>query len=207
MIGGMSTTRLTETSYIVLGLLEQLEPATPYDLKQLAAVSTVNFWTVPHTQIYTECARLAEGGLLEEERESTGRRRRIYRLTQPGREALQRWRSDASGGLYELRDVGDPEAVLRRRPEAARGRAGRGPPAALGRIRGAARRARPSPGGVAARARAGDRPRARVPALLVASELRGKGRREGRRRSGPLRGTDPPGRGAAAPRRPARSRR
>jgi PadR family transcriptional regulator, regulatory protein AphA len=105
MISSMSSPRLSETSYIVLGLLEQLEPATPYDLKQLAQISTVNFWTVPHTQIYTECARLAEGGLLEEEREATGRRRRIYRLTDAGREALQAWRSDASGGLYELRDV------------------------------------------------------------------------------------------------------
>jgi|SRR5277367_2013710 len=105
MIRVMSTTRLTETSYIVLGLLERVEPATPYDLKQLAHVSTVNFWTVPHTQIYTECGRLAEAGLLEEERESTGRRRRIYRLTQPGRDALQKWREDATSGLYELRDV------------------------------------------------------------------------------------------------------
>ena len=100
-----STPRLTETSYIVLGLLEQIEPATPYDLKQLAQISTVNFWTVPHTQIYTECNRLAEEGLLEERREESGRRRRIYRLTRAGRAALARWREDASGGLYELRDV------------------------------------------------------------------------------------------------------
>jgi len=101
----MSTTRLTETSYIVLGLLEQIEPATPYDLKQLAQVSTVNFWTVPHTQIYTECGRLAGAGLLSERREESGRRRRIYRLTAEGRRALESWREDASGDLYELRDV------------------------------------------------------------------------------------------------------
>jgi DNA-binding PadR family transcriptional regulator len=101
----MSSPRLTETSYIVLGLLDRIEPATPYDLKQLAQVSTVNFWTVPHTQIYTECGRLAEAGLLSEQREESGRRRRIYRLTDEGREALARWRGDASGGLYELRDV------------------------------------------------------------------------------------------------------
>ena len=101
----MSSPRLVETSYIVLGLLERLQPATPYDLKALAQVSTVNFWTVPHTQIYTECARLAEHGLLSEERESAGRRRRIYRLTDAGREALERWRSEPAGGLYELRDV------------------------------------------------------------------------------------------------------
>jgi PadR family transcriptional regulator, regulatory protein AphA len=101
----MSSIRLTETSYIVLGLLEQIEPATPYDLKQVAQVSTVNFWTVPHTQIYAECGRLAGAGLLSERREQTGRRRRIYTLTPEGRGALERWREDASGGLYELRDV------------------------------------------------------------------------------------------------------
>ncbi len=100
-----SEPRLTETSYIVLGLLERIEPATPYDLKQLAQVSTVNFWTVPHTQIYTECGRLAEEGLLSERREESGRRRRIYTLTGEGRAALARWREDATGGLYELRDV------------------------------------------------------------------------------------------------------
>ncbi len=100
-----SEPRLTETSYIVLGLLEQIEPATPYDLKQLALLSTVNFWTVPHTQIYTECGRLAEEGLLAEQREQSGRRRRIYTLTDAGRAALASWREDASGGLYELRDV------------------------------------------------------------------------------------------------------
>ena len=58
--------RLTETSYIVLGLLEQGEPATPYDLKRFAQLSTSNFWSVPHTQLYTECARLAGEGLLDE---------------------------------------------------------------------------------------------------------------------------------------------
>jgi DNA-binding PadR family transcriptional regulator len=98
-------TRLTEASYIVLGLLEQTGPATPYDLKRLATLSTLNFWTVPHTQIYTECARLAEAGLLAEEREQTGRRRRVYRLTDSGRAVLGRWRADPSAREYEFRDV------------------------------------------------------------------------------------------------------
>jgi DNA-binding PadR family transcriptional regulator len=126
----MSSTRLTETSYIVLGLLERIEPATPYDLKQFAAVSTVNFWTVPHTQIYAECGRLAIEGLLSERREESGRRRRIYRLTAEGRRALERWREDASGGLYELRDVAtlklffgaDPERLAVEQVDAHRGR-------------------------------------------------------------------------------------
>jgi PadR family transcriptional regulator, regulatory protein AphA len=111
--------RLTETSYIVLGLLEQLEPATPYDLKQVAQLSTSNFWSVPHTQLYTECARLAQEGLLDERQEETGRRRRLYRLTKRGRRALEEWRSEPASGSFELRDAatlklffgGDPKAL------------------------------------------------------------------------------------------------
>jgi len=96
---------LSEASYIVLGLLEQAGPATPYDLKRLATLSTLNFWTVPHTRLYTECARLAQAGLLAEDRERKGRRRRVYRLTDAGRAALGEWRSDPSAREYEFRDV------------------------------------------------------------------------------------------------------
>lgn len=101
----MHDSRLSEASYIVLGLVEQLGPATPYDLKRVAARSTLNFWTMRHTQIYTESARLAEDGLLSEERELTGRRRRVYRITDAGRSALDLWRSDPSARDYEFRDV------------------------------------------------------------------------------------------------------
>jgi PadR family transcriptional regulator, regulatory protein AphA len=101
----MSSARLTETSYIVLGLIEQIGPATPYDLKRMAQLSTVNFWSVPHTQLYTESARLAEEGLLSEEREQTGRRRRMYRLTDDGRRALEDWRSEPTEELEEVRDA------------------------------------------------------------------------------------------------------
>jgi PadR family transcriptional regulator, regulatory protein AphA len=101
---GEPSPRLTETSYIVLGLLELGGPATPYDLKRLAQISTSNFWSVPHTQLYTECARLAAEGLLDESQESGGRRRRTYRLTSRGRQLLERWRNEPTGDLYELRD-------------------------------------------------------------------------------------------------------
>ena len=102
----MSKSELTDTSYAVLGLLELCEPATPYQLKQTAQVSIFHFWTIPHTQLYTECARLADAGLLDEEREQTGRRRRIYRLSKEGRRALEAWRADPDAELYELRDPG-----------------------------------------------------------------------------------------------------
>jgi PadR family transcriptional regulator AphA len=102
----MSTPRLTETSYAVLGLLDLFEPATPYQLKQIAQVSILHFWSIPHTQLYTECARLAKAGLLDEQREKTGRRRRIYRLSRSGRKALRGWLGDPDTHLYELRDPG-----------------------------------------------------------------------------------------------------
>lgn len=93
----------------MLGLVEVLEPATPYALKQFAAISVLNFWTLPHTQVYTECSRLAAAGYLTEDREDTGRRRRIYRLTTEGRSALDRWRSSPAGNRLEYRD----EAMLK----------------------------------------------------------------------------------------------
>jgi DNA-binding PadR family transcriptional regulator len=106
MLGHVSNPRLTDTSYAVLGLVDRFGPATPYQLKQVAQVSILHFWSIPHTQIYTECGRLAEAGLLEERREQTGRRRRVYRLSVRGRRALDAWRRDPSTDLYELRDPG-----------------------------------------------------------------------------------------------------
>ena len=102
----VAETRLTDTSYAVLGLLDQWGPATPYQLKQVAQVSVFHFWSIPHTQIYTECARLAEAGLLTERREETGRRRRTFELSASGRRALNGWRADPETDLYELRDPG-----------------------------------------------------------------------------------------------------
>ncbi len=98
--------RLTDTSYVVLGLVEACQPATPYDLKRFAEISVFHFWSVPHTQVYSECARLAQAGLLEERREQRGRRRRIYRLASPGERALDEWREQPRYESLELRDVG-----------------------------------------------------------------------------------------------------
>ena len=102
----VQTPRLSDTSYAVLGLLDLFEPATPYQLKQIAQVSIFHFWSIPHTQLYTECARLAEAGLVDERREESGRRRRVYRLSAAGRKALRAWRADPNTDLYELRDPG-----------------------------------------------------------------------------------------------------
>jgi DNA-binding PadR family transcriptional regulator len=102
----MSTTRLTPTSYIVLGLVEKLGSATPYDLKRAVGMGVGNFWSVPHTQLYAEPERLAKAGFLREERERDGRRRRIYSVTDAGRAALDAWRAEPTGELTEMRDPG-----------------------------------------------------------------------------------------------------
>src|SRR3954452_1242255 len=105
-MNAVTAPRLTDTSYAVLALVDACEPATPYQLKQLAQVSIFHFWAIPHTQIYTECARLAEAGLLDERREESGRRRRIYPLSAEGRKKLDEWRSAPEADLYEIFDPG-----------------------------------------------------------------------------------------------------
>ena len=125
----MSKIRLTPTSYVVLGLIEQMQPASPYDLKGAAAMGVGQFWSLPHTQLYSECGRLAEARYLSERREESGRRRRIYRLTRAGEDALERWRAEPTSDLYELRDAGllklfgaDPKKLAPQQLEAHRGR-------------------------------------------------------------------------------------
>jgi PadR family transcriptional regulator AphA len=99
----MQELRLTPTSYIVLGFVAWAGEATPYYLKQLVAGSVGNFWTLQHAQLYTEPERLTRAGYLREERERTGRRRRLYRITPKGRKALDDWRAEPTDDIPELR--------------------------------------------------------------------------------------------------------
>ena len=111
--------QLTQTSYVVLGLVEQAGEATPYDLKQIVAATVGGFFSIPHSQLYAEPERLAGAGYLRERREQTGRRRKHYAVTQKGRDALRDWLATPTAELYELRDPGllklafggDPKAL------------------------------------------------------------------------------------------------
>lgn len=100
----MQGRRLTPTSYIVLGLLEQAGEATPYELKQMVAVSVGEFWTLQHAQLYSEPQQLTASGHLSERREQGGRRRRRYSLTDRGRAALDAWRATPTEAFAELRE-------------------------------------------------------------------------------------------------------
>jgi PadR family transcriptional regulator AphA len=102
----MQEPRLTPTSYIVLGLLSWAGETTPYRLKQMVAGSIGFFWSIQHAQLYTEPERLARGGYVSERREESGRRRKLYRLTDKGREALEAWRAEPTAQLSEVRDLG-----------------------------------------------------------------------------------------------------
>jgi PadR family transcriptional regulator AphA len=99
----MQEPRLNPISYIVLGFLNWNEELTPYRLKQIVAESVGNFWTLQHAQLYSEPERLANAGYLTERREQGGRRRKLYSITDKGREALAAWRAEPTDAILELR--------------------------------------------------------------------------------------------------------
>jgi PadR family transcriptional regulator, regulatory protein AphA len=97
---------LTPTSYLVLGLVAHWQPCTSYDMKRLVAISIGRFWSFPHSQLYAEPERLVGAGLLREDREATGRKRRLYRITAAGEAALQGWLCEPADEVGELRELG-----------------------------------------------------------------------------------------------------
>ena len=102
----MSTERLTPTSYLVLGLLAREGPSTPYALERHVAATLGNFWSFPHTLLYSEPPRLEALGLVTETRESAGRRRRMFEITSLGLAALDAWLERPADVPTELRDRG-----------------------------------------------------------------------------------------------------
>jgi DNA-binding PadR family transcriptional regulator len=114
-----SEPRLTPTSYIVLSLIQASGEATPYDLKSAMAAGIKDLWSLQHAQLYSEPARLADSGYLVERQEHEGRRRKHYKITEKGRQALRRWLQEPPAALAELRDPGllklffgsDPKAM------------------------------------------------------------------------------------------------
>lgn len=109
--------------HIVLGLIARHGPLTPYDLKSRIEESIDYFWPIPHAQLYRIPVRLAGQGLLREEAEEGGRRRRVFHLTDAGRACLREWLADPVGPPAETRDpaqlklffvdLGDPGDVVR----------------------------------------------------------------------------------------------
>jgi len=76
---------------VILGLLS-LGPRSGYEIKATVDRSTRYFWAASYGQIYPELRRLERDGLIDGEDAPNGARpRRVYRLTDPGRVALEEW--------------------------------------------------------------------------------------------------------------------
>jgi PadR family transcriptional regulator AphA len=80
--------------FAILGFLNY-QPLSGYDLKKLFDHSVRHFWSADQSQIYRTLARLTDQGLadvtLEEQIERPDRK--VYHITQAGREALRQWLS------------------------------------------------------------------------------------------------------------------
>jgi PadR family transcriptional regulator, regulatory protein AphA len=119
MIQSMSRSDLTPVSYVVLGLVDRDGPSTPYAIKAAVGRGIAHFWQFPHSQIYAETERLARLGLLAEEREQTGRRRRSYRITAEGRAALTTWLGEPTDEPLQVRSLGLLKLYFAQRAEPA----------------------------------------------------------------------------------------
>ena len=88
---------------VILGILS-VHPCSGYEIKASVDRSTRFFWAASYGQIYPELRRLEAEGLIEGEDAPNGRRaRRVYRLTDAGREELVAWLL-APKTTIELRD-------------------------------------------------------------------------------------------------------
>jgi DNA-binding PadR family transcriptional regulator len=81
----------TAVTPVVLGLLA-LGARSGYDIKGAVDRSTRFFWAASYGQIYPELRRLeAEGLIVGEHAPNGARSRRVYELTDAGRQALRDW--------------------------------------------------------------------------------------------------------------------
>ena len=87
---------LPVTSYALLGLLTFGDELTGYELKQRADRTLGFYWVAPAmSQVYSELSRLHRLGLVAAREDRTeGRTTRRYRISEAGRERLQRWLVD-----------------------------------------------------------------------------------------------------------------
>lgn len=83
--------QLTTTSYAVLTQVA-VRPWSAYELVQQRVRYFRYVWPAAESAIYREAKRLAEMGLIEGEKEYTGKRARtVYSITEKGKEVLREW--------------------------------------------------------------------------------------------------------------------
>lgn len=82
----------SRTPWAVLGCLT-VEPMSGYDVKQFLERTVSHFWSESYGQIYPTLRKLEDDGLVEGRTEpgDRGRDKRVFRITDAGRDALAAW--------------------------------------------------------------------------------------------------------------------
>lgn len=99
------TSTLSDQAYVVLTVIALRAPVTAYGIERMLDQLAGEFWSAPHTQVYRECRRLADAGLVRERQEASGRRRRVYALTKKGRDTITQWVRTPTDRSIEVRDI------------------------------------------------------------------------------------------------------
>lgn len=89
--------------YIVLGMLSY-GPMTGYEMKSWVKEALSYMWDISYGQIYPTLAQLEKNKLatMAEERSAGGRPRKVYQITDKGREELRAWLRAPETKEYEL---------------------------------------------------------------------------------------------------------
>lgn len=85
--------RESRSRYAVLGLLSAHGSSTGYEMKKKFEFSLAGFWNESYGQIYPILHQLADEGLADVREEAQGNRpnKKVYSITQKGREELRQW--------------------------------------------------------------------------------------------------------------------
>jgi DNA-binding PadR family transcriptional regulator len=88
----MSIRGYSELECFVLGVIWQLGPCSPYDIRQHLAASPSTQWSASAGAIYPLVRKLEKRRLLRSKDQATGKRkRRVYVITPAGKKVLQSW--------------------------------------------------------------------------------------------------------------------
>jgi PadR family transcriptional regulator, regulatory protein AphA len=89
---GPSKSREKASRYAILGMLN-FGNKSGYDIKKAIAASTANFWRESDGNIYPALKKLVEEKAVRpvSSKETSGRQRQVYKITDAGRVALREW--------------------------------------------------------------------------------------------------------------------
>ncbi|WP_432012848.1 PadR family transcriptional regulator [Streptomyces cucumeris] len=75
----------------LLGMLASRGPSSGYELAKRFEASINHIWQAKHSQIYPELAKMAQSGAVTVEDAGGGRGRKVYTVTEAGRDEIVQW--------------------------------------------------------------------------------------------------------------------